>query len=341
MLNTKVCILRWVRQNLAAWINKLECNGNVEKQHEFKKKFIHNLKTSAIAIETDKANEQHYEVPTEFYLTALGKRLKYSGCYYPEGVTDLDQAEEITLKQYCERAKIEDGQTVLDLGCGWGSFGLYVCEKYPRCHVTCVSNSSTQREYIVQEGVKRGYGDRLECITNDANYFNTAKRFDRIVSIEMFEHMKNYELLFQRVSTWLKPAGLLFIQILCHKQHAYNFDTKKGSDTEWMAKNFFSGGTMPSVDLFLYFQNNVSIVENWIINGTHYSKTLEAWLEKMDANKTKVKEIFTKGYGEEAKKQIFNFRLFFIFCSEVFGYRDGNEWLVAQYLFKKKIPSAL
>ncbi|KAK6172859.1 hypothetical protein SNE40_016433 [Patella caerulea] len=328
-----------VRQNLSAWLDKLECGGDLEKQNYYKKKFIHRLKTSPIAIDTDKANEQHYEVPTEFYLTSLGKRLKYSGCYFPDGVKDLDQAEDLSLSMYCDRAKIQDGQTVLDLGCGWGSFGLFVCEKFPRCQVTCVSNSNTQREHILDEAARRGYGSRLDCITADANYFTTSKRFDRIVSIEMFEHMKNYELLFQRVSTWLKPAGLLFIQILCHRAHSYAFDTKPGADTEWMAKNFFSGGTMPSVDLFLHFQNNISIEDHWVLNGTHYSKTLEAWLEKMDANKDKVKQIFTKAYGEDVDKQIFNFRLFFIFCSEVFGFKNGNEWLIAQYLFRKKIPS--
>ncbi|XP_056002008.1 uncharacterized protein LOC125661565 isoform X2 [Ostrea edulis] len=327
--------------NLDAWLERLRCGGNIERQQFFKKKFLERLRTSAVAIETEKANEQHYEVPTEFFQTVLGPRLKYSGSIWNENTGDLADAENVTLKMYCERAKIEDGQTVLDLGCGWGSFGLYVLQHYPRCHVTCVSNSNTQRQYIESQGLKLGVSDRLQCITADANDFSTSKRFDRIVSIEMFEHMKNYSILFQRVSSWLKPAGRLFIQVLCHRYFPYAFDTKPGSDTEWMAKNFFTGGTMPSVDLFHYFQRDVLLVGEWLVNGGNYSKTLEAWLVAMDTNKDKVKRIFQQTYGQDADKQIFNWRLFFIFCSEVFGYSGGNEWHIAQYLFQKQLNSAL
>ncbi|XP_052694604.1 uncharacterized protein LOC128172908 [Crassostrea angulata] len=330
-----------VRLNLSAWIDKLKCDGDIEKQHFFKKKFIQRLRTSPVAIETDKANEQHYEVPTEFFKTVLGPRLKYSGCVWNDKVQNLAEAEEVTLQLYCERAKIEDGQTVMDLGCGWGSFGLFVLQNYPKCHVTCVSNSNTQRHHIESEGLRLGVSNRLQCITADANEFTTNKRFDRIVSIEMFEHMKNYSVLFQRVSSWLKPAGQLFIQVLCHRHFPYSFDTKPGSDTEWMAKNFFTGGTMPSVDLFHYFQRDVYLEDEWLINGCHYSKTLEAWLALMDRQMDKVKKIFTQTYGQEADKQIFNWRLFFIFCSEVFGYNGGNEWHIAQYRFKKQLSSAL
>ncbi|KAK3096149.1 hypothetical protein FSP39_023750 [Pinctada imbricata] len=330
-----------VRTNLAAWLDKLNCDGDIEKQHFFKKKFLQRLKTSPVAIETDKANEQHYEVPTDFFTTVLGPRLKYSCCCWDKDTQTLEQAENLSLKTYCERVNIEDGNQVLDLGCGWGSFGLYVLQNYPRCQVTCVSNSNTQRKHIENAGLKMGVADRLQCITADANNFTTNKRFDRIVSIEMFEHMKNYSVLFQRVASWMKPAGQLFIQVLCHRQHPYAFDTKPGSDTEWMAKNFFTGGTMPSADLFLYFQNDVRLVDNWIWNGKNYSKTLDAWLETLDQNKEKVLGILQKAYGDEADKQLFNWRLFFIFCSEVFGYSDGNEWHVAQYLFRKQIPSSL
>ncbi|XP_052816046.1 uncharacterized protein LOC128242772 [Mya arenaria] len=330
-----------VRANLDAWLQKLQCGGDVVKQAFFKKKFIQRLRESPVAIETEKANEQHYEVPTEFFLTVLGKRLKYSGCEWPEGCDTLEKAEDYSLKVICDRAGIADGQSVLDLGCGWGSLSLYICENFPKCQVTCVSNSNTQRQLIQQRALKRGYQGRLECITADANVFTTPKRFDRICSIEMFEHMKNYEILMQRVSSWLKPSGKLFIQVLCHRMYPYAFDTKPGADTEWMAKNFFSGGTMPSVDLYLHFQNGVRIEDFWVINGSEYSKTLEAWLEKLDENKTKVMEILRKAYGEDADKQLFNWRLFFIFCSEVFGYADGNEWIVSQHLFKKQQISAL
>nr|KAG5709291.1 hypothetical protein BaRGS_018043 [Batillaria attramentaria] len=303
---------------MSVWIKKLECEGDVEKQHNFKKKFIARLRHSVIAEATDKANEQHYEVPTDFFLTTLGSRLKYSCCFWPEGVTALDEAEDASLQKYCELSKLEDGHRVMDLGCGWGSFGLYVCEKYPKCHVTCVSNSNTQRQLIEARARERGFADRLEAITADANTFHTANKYDRIVSIEMFEHMKNYETLFQRVASWLKPSGYLFLQVFCHRQHPYAFDVKPGSDTEWMAKTFFTGGTMPSMDLFLYFQRDVSIVDSWVLNGQHYSKTLEAWLQRMDGNIDKVMEIVQKAYGTDAEKQKFNWRLFFMFCSEVF-----------------------
>ncbi|RUS84211.1 hypothetical protein EGW08_008015 [Elysia chlorotica] len=330
-----------VCQNLALWVEKLECGGDVEKQNFFKKRFLKRLHSSPVATDTDTANEQHYEVPTDFFTIVLGSRLKYSSCVWPEGVQTLDEAEDVSLALYCERAQIKDGQAILDLGCGWGSFGLYVAEKYPKCRVTCVSNSNTQRAFIQQKAHAKGLSNRLNVITADANVFSTGDRFDRIVSIEMFEHMKNYDTLFQRVSSWLKPSGLLFLQVFCHRAHPYAFDVKPGSDTEWMAKNFFTGGTMPSSDLFLYFQNDVRLVDFWSINGTHYSKTLEAWLTKMDQNMGKVKEIFDRAYGKDSDQQIFNFRLFFMFCSEVFGYNNGNEWHVLHQLFKKKVISAL
>lgn len=330
-----------VRQNMGVWIKKLECDGDVEKQHHFKKRFLTRLRQSTIAEDTDKANEQHYEVPTDFFLTVLGSRLKYSCCYWPEGVTTLDQAEEASLQQYCELARLEDGQSVMDLGCGWGSLGLYVCERFPQCRVTCVSNSHSQRRLIEARAQQRGFARRLQVLTADANTFHTAAKYDRIISIEMFEHMKNYELLFQRVASWLKPHGLLFLQVLCHRLHPYAFDVKPGSDTEWMAKNFFTGGTMPSTDLFLYFQRDVSLVESWVLSGRHYQKTLEAWLSKMDANIDQVTDILQKAYGADSEQQKFNWRLFFIFCSEVFGYRGGNEWHVSYQLFRKNLTSAL
>ncbi|XP_064636303.1 uncharacterized protein LOC135493184 [Lineus longissimus] len=331
-----------VRQNLSHWIMKLECGGDVEKQQEFKRKFLNKLKQSVVAIETDTANEQHYEVPTEFFKTVLGKRLKYSCCQFPTEETTLDQAEELSLQQVCQLAMVKDGQAVMDLGCGWGSLGFFICERYPNCVVTCVSNSATQRQHIEGEADKRGYHKRLECITADANHFNTEKRYDRVISLEMFEHMRNYETLMARVSRWLKPSGMLFTQILCHREFPYAFDTKRGADTEWMARNFFSGGTMPSADLFLYFQKDLVLLDHWKVNGVHYSKTLEAWLQIMDQNIEKVKDSFARAYGKDAvDQQIFNWRLFFMFCSEVFGYKEGNEWMVSYHLFKKRPMSSL
>lgn len=326
-----------IKDKLTPWIEKLKCDGDVEKQWFYKKRFLEKLRHKEIAIETDKANEQHYEVPTEFFTTVLGRRLKYSGCFWPDGAKSIEEAEDASLQIICDRAKIQDGQKVMDLGSGWGSFALYVLEKYPNCNVTTVSNSRTQQAHIKSRAENAGWSDRLETNVADANVFNTEKKFDSIVSIEMFEHMKNYEKLFQRVSSWLEPTGFLYTQVLCHKEFAYNFDSEKGSDTEWMARNFFSGGTMPSADLFLYFQNDVCLVDHWRLNGNHYSKTLEAWLVRLDQNKEAVDKIFIDTYGaEESRKHMFNWRLFFIFCSEAFGYSEGNEWIVASHLFKKR-----
>lgn len=330
-------VRKGVTDSLGYWVSKLECGGDAEKQWHFKRKFIERLRQSPIAEQTDLANEQHYEVPTEYYIAVLGERRKYSCCYWPEGVTTLEEAEDASLALICERARVEDGQSIMDLGCGWGALSLYICEKFPTCKVTSVSNSRTQRELIESKAQERGFGARLDVITADANTFVTANRYDRIISIEMFEHMRNYELLLQRVSTWLKPHGLLFTQILCHREFTYAFDTKMGADTEWMARHFFSGGTMPSADLFLYFQNDVAVVDHWRLNGKHYTKTLEAWLARLDQNRDKVASILDRAYGaSDGPQQLYNWRMFFMFCSEVFAHREGNEWIVAYHLFKKR-----
>lgn len=331
-----------VRQNLKKWLEKLRCGGDVEQKMAFKRKLISKLKNAPVAINMKDANEQHYEVPTDFFLLCLGNRMKYSSCYWPENAKTLEEAEDISMELICERARLENGHRVLDLGCGWGVTSLWILEKYPNCQVVAVSNSRTQRMFIERRGKEMGVSNRLKCITADANVFDTEERFDRIISIEMFEHMKNYDTLFGRASSWLKPTGLLFTQILCHKEFSYEFNANKGSDTEWMAREFFSGGTMPSSDLFLYFQNDVAIVDHWNINGKHYSKTLEAWLIRLDQNKEKAMEVLEKAYGKEsAPQQMFNWRMFFIYCSEVFGFDDGNEWIVSHHLFQKRPTAAL
>ncbi|XP_068703617.1 uncharacterized protein [Montipora foliosa] len=331
-----------VCQNLDKWLKKLDCSGNVEEKLAYKMKFVEKLRSSPVAIETERANEQHYEVPTDFFRTVLGKRLKYSCCLWSKGAATLEEAEDAMLQLVCQRSKIEDGQSIMDLGCGWGSLAFWLCEQYPQCSVTTVSNSGTQQKWIESEAQRRGFVDRITCITSDANVFNTQSKFDRIISIEMFEHMKNYEELMSRVAGWLKPSGYLFVQILCHREFAYNFNTKKNSDTEWMARNFFSGGTMPSSDLLLYFQKNLCIESHWQLNGNNYARTLEAWLAKMDRNEGAVKEILLRNYkSDQVDQQIFNWRMFFIYCSEVFGFRGGNEWIVAHYLFQKNLSSSL
>ena len=331
-----------VRQNLARWLEKLRCGGDVEQKMMYKKKLITKLRNAPVAIHTKDANDQHYEVPTEFFLECLGRRMKYSSCYWPESSTTIEQAEDSSLELICKRAQVQDGQKVLDLGCGWGVTSLWILEMYPNCQVVSVSNSRTQKVFIESQAKKLGVIDRIKCITADANVLDMDEKFDRIISIEMFEHMKNYEVLMKRVASWLKPGGLLFTQILCHKEFAYEFNANKGSDTEWMAKQFFSGGTMPSSDLFLYFQNDVIILDHWNINGKHYSKTLEAWLERLDQNKERAMKVLETTYGREASYQhMFNWRMFFMYCSEVFGYDDGNEWIVAHHLFQKRPKASL
>lgn len=307
---------------------------NFEAQMQHLLAFVQSLKEMPIAVNTEDANAQHYEVPTEFYQLVLGKRLKYSSAYFPKKDSSLDEAEEAMLALYVERAQLKDGHSVLDVGCGWGSLSIYIAEKFPNSTVTGVSNSETQKAFILEECSKRGLSN-VTIITCDMNVFNADSTYDRILSIEMFEHMKNYEKLLKKISSWLKPEGLLFIHIFLHKSIPYHFEDQ-GED-DWMSRNFFTGGTMPSSNLLLYFQDDVSIVNQWFVNGTHYARTSEGWLLKMDAQLKVIRPIFAKTYGEaDATKWVANWRTFFIAVAEMFAYRNGEEWGVGHYLFKKK-----
>ena len=274
-------------------------------------------------------------MPSEFFLTVLGKRLKYSCCYWPDGsTTTLDEAEDATLRLTCERARLEDGMRVLDLGCGWGSLSLWIAEHFPKCQVLAVSNSRTQREFIQTQCRKRGFAN-VEAITADAAEFDTTFRFDRVLSIEMFEHMKNYERLMTRIATWLKPGGMLFVHIFSHREFAYEFDA--GNRNDWMAQTFFTGGTMPSNDLLLYFHHDLDVVDHWQVDGTHYSWTLNAWLDKLDRNTAEVRRIMAETYGAENETRwLANWRLFFLICSEVWNLDAGREYLVSHYLLRRK-----
>eukprot|EP00850_Spirogloea_muscicola_P015760 SM000123S25872 [mRNA] locus=s123:330872:333590:- [translate_table: standard] len=296
--------------------------------------FVKALKLMPIAINTEEANVQHYEVPTEFYKLVLGKHLKYSSCLYPSPASTLDEAEEHTLALYCERAQLQDGQAVLDLGCGWGSLSLYIAARYPGSSVTSLSNSSTQRAYIEECCRQRGIKN-LEVVTANVVVFEAGTMYDRILSIEMFEHMKNYQKLLHKVSVWLKPDGLLFIHIFTHKQYAYHFET--ANDDDWMGRHFFTGGTMPSDDLLLYFQDDVAIVDHWRASGKNYQFTSEAWLRNFDKNIHTIRPILAKTYGEDQlTKWTVYWRTFFIAVAELFGFSNGEEWLISHYLFKRK-----
>ena len=310
-----------------------EDRGSIEENHKHKMSFIEGLKKSPIAIHTQDANEQHYEVPTSFYQSVLGKRLKYSGGYWTDSSFGLNKSEEAMLELSCKRAKLENGHRVLDLGCGWGSVTFYVAENFPDCKITSVSNSKTQREYIEATAKQKGLTN-IHVITANFNEFQTDKKFDRIISVEMLEHIKNYEKAFQNIASWLVSDGLFFTHIFTHLKFAYHFEAK--DETDWMAKYFFTGGMMPSDDLFLYFQKDLLLQEHWKVNGSHYQKTSEAWLSNMDKSKDAIMPIFKEVYGDDAKKWWNYWRIFFMSCAELWGYNSGEEWLVSHYLFSKK-----
>ena len=311
-----------------------ENKGSVEAQQAHLMKLIDELKASPIAINTIDANEQHYEVPTEFYQYCLGKHLKYSSGYWNAGVTDIDTSEKDMLELTCQRADLQDGQTVLELGCGWGSLSLFMSAKFPQSKFTVVSNSRTQKIYIDEEAKKRNISN-LKVITVNINDFNPEQIYDRVVSVEMFEHMRNYQKLMKLVADALKPNGKLFVHIFTHKEYAYKFEVIDESD--WMSKYFFTGGIMPSDDLLLYFNEHLSIEKHWHVNGTHYAKTSEAWLQNMDANKIQIMPLFEKTYGKDyAVKWWVYWRLFYLACAELWAYNNGDEWIVSHYLFNKK-----
>ncbi len=325
-----------IRQAIRAQLEEklgTESRGGSEEAAERLMAYAAEIRQSPIAIETSAANEQHYEVPAEFFEKVLGRRLKYSSGFWPQGIETLDASEDAMLDLYVKRAGLENGQDILDLGCGWGSLSLYLAERFPMSRVLGVSNSATQRAFILARAEEKGLKN-LQVLTSDMNQFDTDWRFDRIVSIEMFEHMRNYEKLFERVSGWLKPDGLLFVHVFAHREFAYPF-VAEGTQS-WMAKYFFTGGQMPSEDLFLFFQKDLRILKRWRVSGVHYQKTCEAWLKKMDASKSSLSPLFEKTYGAEARKWWVYWRVFFMACAELFGYEDGEEWFVAHYLFTKQ-----
>jgi cyclopropane-fatty-acyl-phospholipid synthase len=327
-------LLRLGTRQLCAQRLKEERAGGLSAQAERFESRLAGLRASAVAIHTDAANAQHYELPPAFFVQCLGPRLKYSCAYYPRGDETLGEAEEAMLGLYCERAELADGQDILELGCGWGSLTLWMAERYPGARICAVSNSGAQRAYIQQQCQLRRIGN-VRVVTADANHLALpAGAFDRCVSIEMFEHMRNYETLLARIAGWLRPQGRLFVHIFAHATLLYPFETQ--GEHNWMGRHFFTGGLMPSAGTLPRFQRDLRLEQQWAVDGTHYARTANDWLRNQDRNHAQVLRILDHAYGEKAGALwVQRWRLFWIACAETFGYGDGQEWLVSHYRFAR------
>ncbi len=314
--------VRWgIRRLLVARLNEQRAHDNEAVLREA-------MDAAPIAYVPEKANEQHYEVPPAFFQLVLGPHMKYSSALWSNGTRELVGAEERMLAETCQRARIEDGQTILDLGCGWGSLSLYVARRFPNSRIVSVSNSVPQRRFLESRAPSN-----VTVITADMNTFDTPERFDRVVSIEMFEHMRNYRVLLRQIASWLRPDGKLFIHIFCHRRFAYAFETNGAAN--WMGRHFFTGGIMPSADLLLSFADEFALEQRWLVNGTHYARTAAAWRSNLETHRDAALPILEKTYGTDSTRWFHRWRLFFLACEELFGYEQGLEWLVAHYLLSK------
>jgi len=323
--------------------------GTVEERSARQRQLLATLATSPVAVDTEEANEQHYEVPTELFELMLGPHLKYSSGFWPLGVTDLADAEEAMLRVTCERAHLADGQDVLELGCGWGSLTLWMAERYPASRIVAVSNSATQREHIEKQVAVRGL-DNVTVLTCDVSRLGAGAgpdgasgayaevvhdgAFDRVVSVEMFEHVRNHRVLTERIARWLRPDGKLFVHVFAHRSDAYAFET--GARADWMARHFFTGGLMPSHDLLLLSVRDLVVEDRWAVSGTHYARSLRAWLDRLDASRDRALALFSATEGvQQARVLLQRWRVFTIACEELFAFDGGDEWHVSHYLFSR------
>lgn len=330
---TRIAIRRLCRQRLCN-----SRNGSADPEDRARARFLDSMRSGPIALVPERANQQHYELPPEFFAAVLGPRLKYSCCYFSSEDTTLPAAEEAALQRTCQRADLDDGQDILELGCGWGSLSFWMAEQFPNSQITAVSNSTVQRLYIESQIASRGVNN-LEVVTCDMNNYSAGEEsFDRIVSVEMFEHMRNYESLLSRIASWLKPEGKLFVHIFCHRSLSYPFETDGA--TNWMGRHFFTGGIMPSADLFQQFDRDMAVSHHSLWSGRHYQRTAEAWLANLDSHHDEVRGILAKVYGaNQANRWLNRWRMFFLAVSELFGYSDGKEWCVGRYVMEPVLRS--
>jgi cyclopropane-fatty-acyl-phospholipid synthase len=314
--------------------------GGVEGRAERQRRLVADLSSSPVAMSTDVANRQHYEVPTGLFELMLGPHLKYSSGWWPDGVHTLADAEEAMLRLTCQRARLHDGQDVLDLGCGWGSLSLWIAERHPASRVVAVSNSRTQRAHIERTAAARGL-ENLTVVTADVNDLGVrtatdlihAGAFDRVVSVELFEHVRNHRELTDRIAGWLRPDGLLFVHVFAHRSDAYPFTT--GSSADWMARHFFTGGLMPSPDLIPRLARELDLVDRWAVSGRHYARTLRAWLDRLDEQRGPALRLLGDVHGGAAAVELRRWRVFHLACEELFAYRGGEEWHVSHQLYAR------
>lgn len=297
--------------------------------------FVDAMNQYPVAVHADEANRQHYEVPAAFFSRVLGPGRKYSCCLYPTEYTTLKEAEVHALAETVKHAAIEDGMTILELGCGWGSLSIYMAAQFPNSRIVSVSNSSSQRAFILATANQRGLTN-LSVVTADMNDFSIDQRFDRVVSIEMFEHMSNWRKLLERACDWVKPEGRLFLHVFTHKDRSYRFD--HDDPTDWIAHHFFTGGIMPAHDLPHRFADLFAVEEEWRWSGTHYRRTALDWLANFDREIDRIQPIFTEVYGKDASLWSRRWRLFFFATAGLFGHDNGDVWGVGHYLMKPARP---